>query len=86
MSPKPLDKSILIALGLVGSTACVCLSVIDTNGPCLSEEQDTDTDADSDTDTDADTDADTDVQARGELIERIEAALPPDVLERLERS
>ncbi len=96
MSPKPLDKSILLALGLASSTACVCLSPSVCLKPsvCLTGEPDTDTDADSDTDTDsdadgdadADTDADTDVEARARAIERLGDVLPNDIVARLARS
>jgi hypothetical protein len=99
MSPKPLDKSVLLALGLVGTTACVCLDVVDSS-VCLSEEPDTDTDADSDTDTDICLSAQADDPARfapaaggaplpaGELeaiIERLDASgvLPSDVAEQI---
>ncbi len=97
MSPRPLDKSILLALGLVGATACACLDV----DVCLaaedSDEADSDTDVDSDTDTDtclselrADGDAipaGTPAAPTGErdaLIERLadEGTLPDDVADR----
>lgn len=98
MSPSPLDKSILLALGLVGATACACLD-IDT-GVCLSEEPDTDTDTDSDSDSDSclaalfdearpggfpGHDVPPALDERDQLIERLGAAgaLPADVVEQI---
>ncbi len=85
MSPRPLPRSIVVALGLsCMGTHCDCLSI----GVCLDQvEDDTgdsgDADTDTDTDTDTDSDTDMDAKARGEAIERVSRDLPADVLEQL---